>query len=65
MSPTLAQVCSLALAAQRTCAVAIKNKTAAIRMSMTTDSNKSQSRTELKKPIIPNRVLVNSSPSQL
>ena len=41
-SPTLAQVCSLALAAQRTCAVAIKNKIAAIRMSATMNANKSQ-----------------------
>jgi len=42
--PPLSQVCRLALAAQRTCTVAIKKQLAAIRMSATTGANKSQYR---------------------
>jgi len=42
-SPTLAQVCSLAFVAQRTCAVTNKRQLVTIHMSATTDANKSQS----------------------
>jgi hypothetical protein len=41
-SPTLAQVCSLAFVAQRTCAVTNKRQLVTIDMSATMNANKSQ-----------------------